>query len=134
MSPGDNKMILEVEVKAVEAYNFTRFRLPGVSFHPKCTQIGFRVSAEGKRVYHAGDTDFIPEIWELKSVDVALFPIMGRATMDLDEAVEATLALHPKIAIPMHCRGASAEKFKDKIEAKSDITVLVISEGEVIDP
>lgn len=134
MSPGDVKEIYGVEVKAVEAYNFKRFRSPGVPFHPKGTQIGFVLSVDGKSVYHAGDSDFIPEMKEMQDVDVALLPIMGRATMDLNEAVEAAVAISPKIAIPMHHRGACAEKFKEKVEAKSKVKVLTLKEGDEIDP
>lgn len=134
LSPGDKKEIYGVEVEAVEAYNYKRFRSPGVPFHPKGTQIGFIISAEGKRVYHAGDTDFLPSMKEIKDIDLALLPVMGRATMDLEEAVEAAVAIHPKIAIPMHRRGASAEEFKKKVEAKSDVNVLAIAEGDEIDP
>ena len=134
MSPGDVKEVYGVEVKAVEAYNFKRFRSPGVPFHPKGTQIGFVLSVEGKSVFHAGDSDFIPEMRELGDVDVALLPIMGRATMDLDEAVEAAVAISPKVAVPMHRRGASAEEFKEKVEAKSKVKVLTLKEGDEIDP
>ena len=134
VSPGDSREIHGIEVEAVEAYNFKRFRSPGVPFHPKGTQVGFVISAEGKRVYHAGDSDFIPEMEEMKDIDIALLPIMGRATMDLEEAVEATVAIRPKIAIPMHRRGASAEEFKRKVETKSDVAVLAIAEGDEVDP
>ena len=134
MSPGEKREIYGVEVEAVEAYNYKRFRPSGEPFHPQGTQVGFIISAEGKRVYHAGDTDFIPSMKELKDIDIALLPIMGRATMDLDEAVEAAVAIHPKIAIPMHRRGASAEEFKEKVEAKSDVKALAIAEGDEIDP
>lgn len=130
MSPGDRREIHGVTVEAVEAYNYKRFRSPGNPFHPKGTQIGFIISADGKRVYHAGDTDFIPEMKEVHDIDVALLPIMGRATMDVDEAVEAAVAIHPKIAIPMHRRGASAEEFKEKVETQSDVTVLPLTEGD----
>jgi L-ascorbate metabolism protein UlaG (beta-lactamase superfamily) len=132
MVPGDIKELYGVEVMAVASYNYKRFRSPGVPFHPKGMQIGFIVSAEGKRVYHAGDTDFIPEMRDIRDLDVALLPIMGRATMDLNEAVEAALALHPKIVIPMHRRGASAEEFKDKVEATSEVKVLPIEEGDEV--
>ena len=134
VSPGDSREIHGIEVEAVEAYNFKRFRSPGVPFHPKGTQVGFVISAEGKRVYHAGDSDFIPEMEEMKDIDIALLPIMGRATMDLEEAVEATVAIRPEIAIPMHRRGASAEEFKRKVETKSDVAVLAIAEGDEVDP
>ena len=52
VSPGDSREIHGIEVEAVEAYNFKRLRSPGVPFHPKGTQVGFVISAEGKRVYH----------------------------------------------------------------------------------
>jgi L-ascorbate metabolism protein UlaG (beta-lactamase superfamily) len=132
MVPGDIKKLDGVEVVAVASYNYKRFRSPGVPFHPKGMQIGFIVSAEGKRVYHAGDTDFIPEMRNIKGIDIALLPIMGRATMDLNEAVEAALSLHPKIVIPMHRRGANAEEFKDKVEATSEVKVLPIEEGDEV--
>jgi len=134
LSPGEVREVYGVSIKAVEAYNFKRFRSPGVPYHPKGTQIGFVIEAEGKRVYHAGDTDFIPSMKELKDIDVALLPIMGRATMDLDEAVEAAIAINPKIAIPMHRRGMSAEEFKAKVEARSNVEVLAIEPGDEIDP
>ncbi|MCW3978425.1 MAG: metal-dependent hydrolase, partial [Candidatus Bathyarchaeota archaeon] len=60
--------------------------------------------------------------------------IMGRAVMDLDEAVEAAVAIKPKVAVPMHRRGMSAEEFKEKVEAKSDIKALAIEPGDEIDP
>jgi L-ascorbate metabolism protein UlaG (beta-lactamase superfamily) len=134
MSPGDEREIHGIEVEAVEAYNFKRFRSPGVPFHPKGTQVGFVISAEGKRVYHAGDSDFIPEMKRMKGIDIALLPIMGRATMDLEEAAEAAIAISPKTAIPMHRRGASAEEFKRKVETKSNVRVLAMAEGDEVDP
>ena len=54
MSPGDVKEVYGVTIEAVEAYNFKRFRSPGVPYHPKGTQIGFVIEAEGKRVYTLG--------------------------------------------------------------------------------
>jgi L-ascorbate metabolism protein UlaG (beta-lactamase superfamily) len=134
MAPGERREFDGVTVEAVEAYNIVRFRSPGVPFHPKGTQIAFVVEAEGKRVYHAGDTDFIPEMKALNDIDIALLPIMGRATMDVDEAVDAAVAINPKIAIPMHRRGASATEFKENVEARSSVTVHAIAEGDEVDP
>jgi len=134
MAPGDVKEVHGVKIEAVEAYNFKRFRSPGVPYHPRGTQIGFVIEADGKRVYHAGDSDLIPAMEELKNIDMALLPIMGRAVMDLDEAVEAALAINPKIAIPVHRRGMSAEEFKEKVEASSGIKALAIDPGDEIDP
>lgn len=134
MSPGEVKEAHGVKVEAVEAYNFKRFRSPGVPYHPRGTGLGFVIEADGKRIYHAGDTDLIPSMEELRDVDVALLPIMGRAVMDLDEAVEAAVAINPKVAIPMHRREISEMEFKEKVEARSDIKVLAMKPGDEIDP
>ena len=134
MSPGEVREVHGVRIEAVEAYNFKRFRSPGVPYHPRGTQIGFVLEADGKRVYHAGDSDLIPEMEALGDIDVALLPIMGRAVMDLDEAVEAAIAIKPKVAVPMHRRGMSAGEFKEKVEARSDIKALAIEPGDEIEP
>ena len=53
------------------------------------------------RVYHAGDTDFIPEMKDLQ-VDVALLPVSGTYVMTADEAVQAARAIRPRAVIAMH--------------------------------
>ena len=130
MSPGEVRKFGNLEVHAVEAYNIRRFRSPGVPYHPKGTQVGFIVEAEGKRVYHAGDSDYIPSMKNLGDITLALLPIMGRATMDLDEAVEAALGIQPKIVMPMHRRDSDPMEFKKKVESQSTIEVIIMSEGE----
>jgi len=130
MSPGDMKDIDGIKIHAVEAYNYKRFRSPGVPFHPRGTQVGFIVESEEKRVYHAGDTDYLDSMKNLSNVTLALLPIMGRAVMDADEAAEAAIAIHPKIAMPMHRRDSDPMEFKKKVESKSDIRVIVMREGE----
>jgi len=132
MEPGDKRDIDGVKIYAVEAYNFKRFRSPGVPYHPKGTQVGFIVEADEKRVYHAGDSDYIPSMDELEDVTLALLPIMGRAVMDVDEAVEAALGIGPKIVMPIHWRESDPKEFKRKVEEKSDIKVLIMSDGQEI--
>jgi L-ascorbate metabolism protein UlaG (beta-lactamase superfamily) len=68
---------------------------------------------------------------ELGPVDVALLPIKGTFTMDLQEAVRAAKAINPKIAIPMHRIKAKPLDFKKKVEARSNIKVLPLQVGEV---
>ena len=130
MSPGDRKDVQDFSITAVESYNIKRFRSPGVLYHPINTQVGFIVEAEGKRVYHAGDTDFLPFMKNMGNIDVALLPIMGRATMDVDEAVEATIGIQPETVMPMHHRDSDPMEFKDKVEKRTDIKVIVMKEGE----
>ena len=86
---------------------------------------------KGKTIYHAGDTDFIPEMKELSDIDVALLPIGGTFTMDIQEAVEAAIAIKPEVVIHMHNFKADPQEFKDKVEVRSDIKVVPLKIGEV---
>jgi L-ascorbate metabolism protein UlaG (beta-lactamase superfamily) len=74
-------------IEAVAAYNFTRFRSPGVPYHPRGIQIGFIVAADGKRVYHVGDTDLIPEMHAIH--DTQLFKEQVEAQSDVQALVLA---------------------------------------------
>lgn len=113
---------LGMKVTAVPAYN------PKKNFHYKGDACGFVIEAEGKKLYHAGDTDLIPEMTKLDNIDVAMLPIGGTYTMDVDEAVEASLIIRPRFVIPMHynmIQGTEADpdEFKQKVENSSDIEV-----------
>jgi L-ascorbate metabolism protein UlaG (beta-lactamase superfamily) len=134
LQPGNVWETNGLVVEAVEAYNFTRFRSPGVPYHPRGTQIGFIVTADSARVYHVGDTDLIPEMQAIHDIDILLLPIMGRATMDLAEAVRSALVIQPRIAIPMHWRDVDPQPFKEQVEAQSDVQVLVLADGDIITP
>lgn len=132
MSPGDVREFGGVKIHAVEAYNYKRFRSPGVPYHPEGTQVGFIVESEGKKVYHLGDSDLLPSMEGLEGITIALIPTMGRAVMDLDEAVEAAIAIGPETAMPLHRRDTDPMEFKEKVESRSDVLVLVMDEGEEI--
>ncbi|MCM8812161.1 MAG: MBL fold metallo-hydrolase [Candidatus Omnitrophica bacterium] len=96
LKPGENLEIGAVMVEAVPAYNINK------EFHPQTSQwVGFIVAVDEVRIYHAGDTDFIPEMKDLR-VDVALLPVSGTYVMTADEAAEAAKAIRPKVAVPMH--------------------------------
>lgn len=130
LKPGEETTVGNVEIKAVEAYNYKRFRSPGNPFHPKGLGVGYLITVERKTIYHAGDTDFIPEMRQLGSVDVALLPSGGTYTMDNAEAAEAAIAINPETVIPMHRWDTNPEEFKKKVEANSNIKVVVLREGE----
>ena len=102
LDPGGKITVGKVEIEAVPAYNVNKFREPGKVFHPKGESgLGFVITMDGTRVYFAGDTDFIPEMKDI-AVDIALLPVSGTYVMTPEEAAEAALAIHPKIAVPMH--------------------------------
>lgn len=107
-----------VEITAVPGYN---------SFHPRGDGVGFLFSLEGKRIYHAGDTDHVPEMAELGAVDVALIPIGGTYTMNETEAAEAVKAIKPNTVIPMHygyATGGDPKKFAALVEESANVVIL----------
>lgn len=123
LRPGDRTNIQGIEIEAVPAYNVDK------NFHPKANQwLGFILTIGGVRIYHAGDTDFIPEMKEVKA-DIALLPVSGTYVMTVEEAVQAALTISPKIAIPMHYGSIvgsenDAERFRRLLEGKIEVLVL----------
>ena len=122
-----NNSIKGISVKAVPAYNLNK------KFHPANSEWnGYVIEIEGKKVYHAGDTDFIPEMKNI-ACDIALLPVSGTYVMTADEAVQAALVINPKIAIPMHFGSVvgsvnDAEHFAHKLE-NSGIRVIILKKG-----
>jgi L-ascorbate metabolism protein UlaG (beta-lactamase superfamily) len=132
LKPGESTRIGEIGVRAVEAYNFKRFRSPGQPFHPKGVGVGYLVFAEGKTIYHVGDSDFIDEMKDLTGIDIMLVPSGGTYTMDCPEAVEAAAAINPVRAIPMHVWDTDPNEFKSQLESVCSTKVDIMKPGETL--
>jgi L-ascorbate metabolism protein UlaG (beta-lactamase superfamily) len=123
LKPGDSLTVNDVNIQTVPSYNTDK------DFHPQANNwLGFIVETEGVKVYHAGDSDFIPEMKDLE-VDIALLPVSGTYVMRADQAVEAALAINPKLAIPMHYGAIVGDEqdaldFKKALEGKVDVLIL----------
>jgi len=130
LKPGEETTVAGIKIEAVEAYNTKRFKPSGKPWHPRGYGVGYLIKAEGKIIYHAGDTDFIPEMRQLKNIDLALLPTGDKYTMDNLEAAEATIATNPKIAVPIHRWDTSPQEFKKKVEANSKTKAVLLKEGE----
>jgi L-ascorbate metabolism protein UlaG (beta-lactamase superfamily) len=130
LKPGEEATFGNIRVKAVEAYNTKRFKSPGKPWHPKGYGVGYLITVEGKTIYHAGDTDYIPEMKQLGHIEVALLPTGDKYTMDNTEAAEATTAINPKYAIPMHRRNTNPQQFKEKVEAKTKTKAILLKDGQ----
>jgi L-ascorbate metabolism protein UlaG (beta-lactamase superfamily) len=121
LDPNAKMHVGKIEIETVPAYNTNKFREPGKLFHPKETKgLGFIVRMDGTAVYHAGDTDFVPEMKNVKC-DIALLPVSGTYVMTAEEAAAAAAEINPKIAIPMHYGAivggeADAHKFKSLVK------------------
>jgi len=130
LKPREEITINNIRIEAVEAYNIKRFKPSGKLWHPKGYGVGYLIKVEGKTIYHAGDTDFIPEMRHLQNIDLALLPTGDKYTMDNAEAAEAAIAINPKIAMAMHTWETDREEFKRKVEANSKTEVVLLQEGE----
>jgi L-ascorbate metabolism protein UlaG (beta-lactamase superfamily) len=111
----------EVTIETLPAYNINKFREPGHAFHPKGEKrLGFIIRMDGVSIYFAGDSDFTPEMKEVRC-DIALLPVSGTYVMTPEEAAEAAAAINPKIAVPMHWGAIvgseqDAKKFKSLVK------------------
>jgi len=100
---------------------------------------GFVVKAEGKTIYHAGDTGLFGDmklIGEIHRPDVALIPIGDYYTMGAREAAEAVKLIKPAVVVPMHYQtfpvlSQSAEGFIKIVKEKApEVNVVALKPGE----
>lgn len=103
VEPGQELNSGDIKISVLPAYNLDK------SFHPKGDGwVGYIIKMNSVLIYHAGDTDLIPEMQKLtghKQPDkkfIALLPVGGRFTMTVEEAAEAAKLIKPSLAIPIH--------------------------------
>lgn len=121
--PGEKLTVSGVDIEAVPAYNTDK------QFHTKERGwVGYIFSFNGRRVYIAGDTDYIPEMKHIRA-DIAILPVSGTYVMTAEEAVQAALDIKPSIAIPMHYGSVvgsikDAERFAEGLKGKIEVIIL----------
>ena len=116
--PGETIVVKEYTIEALPAYNIDK------TFHPQSNKwVGYLITlSDGTKVYHTGDSDFIPEMKSVKA-DIIFLSIGGTFTMNVEEGAALVNEINPQIAIPMHfgdvvgSRG-DAEKFKSLVQSK----------------
>jgi L-ascorbate metabolism protein UlaG (beta-lactamase superfamily) len=103
IAPGDTVEVAGLEILAVAAYNTNKLGSDGKPFHPReAGWLGYVVKIGGRKIYHSGDTDVIPEMDQAAGADVALLPVSGTYVMTALEAAEAARRIAPQVAVPMH--------------------------------
>lgn len=106
VEPNKSYTIDSVSFSTVPAYNI------GKSFHPKSKNwVGYIIFLNNTTYYHSGDTDFIPEMKNIKA-DIIFLPVGGTYTMNWKEAAEAANTISCSYAIPIH--------FGDIVGSKND--------------
>lgn len=91
-----------ISIQAVPAYNIEHRRGDGRLFHPPGVGNGYVVSICGQRIYFAGDTENIPEMADLKNIDIAFLPMNLPYTMSPEMAADAAQVINPRILYPYH--------------------------------
>ena len=125
VAPGEVHEVGGLRFETVPAYNIAEERL---DMHPQRNGwVGYLFDYAGRRFYHGGDTDALPEL-EPITTDVALVPIGGTYTMDAEEAADFVRAMEPGLAVPMHygyvvCSPSRADVFR-KLAAPVPVQVL----------
>ena len=114
--------LADIKCEIVPAYN------RWLHFHPRLFKfVGYILTINGIRLYHAGDTDFIPEMKGFKNITVALVPIcVGLLAMNPEQAAAAINTIKPLIAVPMHYEIGknNAEKFKQLVDIGIKVTIM----------
>ena len=98
---------------------------------------GILLKAEGKTMYHAGDTSLFGDmelIGKRNDIDVAFLPIGDNFTMGPEDAAYAVELLAPKLAVPVHFNTFPAirtdpEEFKSLVKTAE---VKIMKAGESI--
>ncbi len=102
---------------------------------------GFLITANGKTLYHAGDTGLFGDmalLGRLHPIDLALLPIGDNFTMGPEDALEAVKMLQPGQVIPMHYNTfplitQDPLAFKKAVEEQTTSHVCVLQPGETFD-
>jgi len=115
MANGDTKTVGDFKVEAIPMYNL-KPAANGQFYHDKGRGNGYVIAIGGKRFYFAGDTEGIPEMRALKSIDVAFIPMNLPYTMTPADAADAVKAFHPAVVYPYHYRGQDTKIFATALE------------------
>lgn len=88
-----------ITLYALPAYNTTKSHM---KYHPRGWGNGYLLDLNGFRIYVAGDTEDIPEMKDLKDIDIAFLPCNQPFTMTVKQLRHATEMIRPKVLYPYH--------------------------------
>jgi len=125
MKNGDVRTVLGHKIEAVPAYNIVHKRSSGQPFHPKGRGNGYVVAFGKTRIYIAGDTENIPEMKQLKKIDIAFLPMNLPYTMTPEMAAEAAQVFEPKILYPYHYGRTDPNELVNLLQDHKEIEVRI---------
>jgi len=117
----ESKSFDNFSIEAIAMYNL---REEALKFHTKGRGNGYVLTINKKRIYFSGDTEDIPEMRNLKNIDMAFICMNLPYTMTIESAAEAVLAFKPKEVYPFHYKGtqgfSNVKKFKEIVLKKNN--------------
>lgn len=119
MSNGDQKTVFGISIAAVPAYNLT------APNHPKGAGNGYVLQLGDKKVYIAGDTENIPEMSNLKDINIAFLPMNKPFTMSPEQVAEAAQRIRPEILYPYHYSETNPDELVKLLQNNKDIEVRI---------
>ena len=122
---GDEHTIHGVKIEAVPAYNIIHKRENGQPFHPKGMGNGYILTFGDTRLYIAGDTENIPEMKELKDIEIAFLPMNLPYTMTPEMAADAAKSFGPKVFYPYHFGNTDTGELVELLKDEEEIEVRV---------
>jgi len=125
MMNGDVKTVEGFKIEAVPAYNIVHKRDTGQPFHPKGVGNGYIITFGDKRIYVAGDTEDVPEMKDLKNIDIAFLPMNLPYTMTPEMVAKAAKAFKPKILYPYHFGETDTSKVVSLLKGTPEIEVRI---------
>jgi L-ascorbate metabolism protein UlaG (beta-lactamase superfamily) len=122
---GGTKEVKGIKIEAVPAYNIVNTRGPGQPYHAKGNGNGYVVTFGDKKVYVAGDTENVPEMANLKDIDIAFLPMNLPYTMTPEMVAEAAKVIKPKILYPYHFGETDTAKLTELLKDQKGIEVRI---------
>jgi L-ascorbate metabolism protein UlaG (beta-lactamase superfamily) len=78
----------------------------------------------------AEKADLIPEMGQLGHVDVALLPIGGTFTMDVDAATEAAKIIRAAWVVPMHNLRTPIDELRTRLGTQTEVQTILAEQGK----
>ena len=101
LANGGEAVFKHIKIEALPAYNIEQ-KPDGSFYHPKGVGNGYMLNFDFFKFYIAGDTEFTPEMAELKDIYCAFLPKNTPYTMSDDMFIKAAKALKPQFLYPYH--------------------------------
>lgn len=93
LNNGDDFKVDTIKIEAIPMYNI---REEALKFHTKGRGNGYVLNIDDERIYISGDTEDIPEMRQLKDIDVAFICMNLPYTMTEKSDASAVLDFKPK--------------------------------------